>query len=202
MWTVGHSTRSLDELIALLRAHGIERLVDVRKIPRSRRHPQFNVDTLGASLRPAGVSYLHMPGLGGLRRGRADSVNTAWRNPSFRAYADYMQTSEFAANLDTLVGHAAGARAAIMCAEAVWWRCHRSLIADALVARGLGVEHIVDATRVESHVLRPWARVEAGRVTYPGERELFAPPDPEARPGCAGARPSAGGLGGPSRPPM
>jgi uncharacterized protein (DUF488 family) len=175
MWTVGHSTRSLDELIALLRAHGIERLVDVRKIPRSRRHPQFNVDTLGGSLAPAGIGYLHLPGLGGLRRGRADSINTAWRNPSFRAYADYMQTPEFAAHLDALVRHAAGARAAIMCAEAVWWRCHRSLIADALVARGLAVEHIVDGARTEPHALRAWARVEDGRVSYPGDPELFLP---------------------------
>jgi len=180
MWTVGHSTRALDELIALLRAHGIERLVDVRKIPRSRRHPQFNVDTLGESLRPAGIGYLHLPGLGGLRRGRADSINTAWRNPSFRAYADYMQTPEFATHLDALVCHAAGARAAIMCAEALWWQCHRSLIADALVARGLAVEHIVDAARTEPHALRPWARVEDGRVSYPGQGELFQPvPEPE-----------------------
>jgi uncharacterized protein (DUF488 family) len=175
MWTVGHSTRSLDELLALLRAHRIERLVDVRKMPRSRRHPQFNIDTLGERLKLAGITYLHMPGLGGLRRGRADSVNTAWRNPSFRAYADYMQTDEFATNLDALVRHAAGARATIMCAEAVWWRCHRSLVADALVARSIAVEHIVDAARSEPHTLRPWALVDGGRVTYPGDPELFPP---------------------------
>lgn len=176
MWTVGHSTRSLDELVGILRAHDIERVVDVRKMPRSRRQPQFNVDTLGRDLAAASIGYVHMPGLGGLRRGRPDSPNTAWRNASFRAYADYMQTDEFAANLDALLREAHGARVAIMCAEAVWWRCHRSLIADALVARGVPVEHILDATRLEPHALRPWARVVDGRVIYPGPPDLFDSP--------------------------
>jgi uncharacterized protein (DUF488 family) len=182
MWTVGHSTRSLAELVALLRAHGVERVVDVRKMPRSRRHPHFNVDTLGSDLRAAGIGYAHMPGLGGLRRGRPDSVNTAWRNPSFRAYADYMATDEFAANLDALIAQGRAARVTIMCAEALWWRCHRSLIADALVAHGVPVLHIVDATRAEPHVLRAWAHVEGGRITYPGPPELFDSPPGEVSP--------------------
>ena len=175
MWTVGHSTRSLDEVVALARAHRITLIADVRKIPRSRRHPHFNADALARDLPASGLAYVPMPGLGGLRAPRAPSINTAWRNPSFRAYADYMQTDEFAAHLDALLERAQRDAVAVMCAEALWWRCHRSLIADALVARGVGVEHIVSTERAEPHVLRPWARVQGTRVFYPGQPTLFDP---------------------------
>jgi uncharacterized protein (DUF488 family) len=173
VWTVGHSTRSLAELAALVRAHDVELIADVRRIPRSRRHPHFSAETLPAALAAVGVGYVHLPGLGGLRRGRADSVNRGWRNPSFRAYADYMQTEEFAAQLDRLLVRSREGRLAIMCAEAVWWQCHRSLIADALVARGEPVLHILTPQRAEPHTLRGFARLEAGRVSYPGEPELL-----------------------------
>jgi uncharacterized protein (DUF488 family) len=173
VWTVGHSTRTLDEVVALARGHGITVIADVRKIPRSRRHPHFNGDALARDLPAAGLAYMAVPGLGGLRTPRARSMNTAWRNPSFRAYADYMQTEEFASHLDALVARAERDAIALMCAEALWWRCHRSLIADALVARGLTVQHIMTADRAERHVLRPWARVEGVRVFYPGPPTLF-----------------------------
>jgi uncharacterized protein (DUF488 family) len=173
MFTVGHSTRTLDELIGLVRAHGVELVADVRKIPRSRRHPHFDAATLPRTLRAAGLGYVHLPGLGGLRRQRSDSINRAWRNPSFRAYADHMQTPEFAAEVDRLLDLDRAGRVAIMCAEAYWMRCHRSLIADALVARGEPVFHIVTRQRAERHELRDFARVSGGRVSYPGEPELF-----------------------------
>jgi uncharacterized protein (DUF488 family) len=173
VWTVGHSTHPLETFVALVRAHGVTAIADVRKIPRSRRNPQFNVDTLAASLAAAGLAYVHRPGLGGLRRERTDSINLGWKNPSFRAYADYMQTEEFARELDALLALGARERLAIMCAEAVWWRCHRSLIADAVVARGEPVLHILTAERAEPHTLRDFARVDNGRVSYPGEPELF-----------------------------
>jgi uncharacterized protein (DUF488 family) len=173
LWTIGHSTRTFDELFDALRAHGVTMVADVRKLPRSRRHPQFSIDVLPATLSAAGLRYVHLPGLGGLRRGRADSINRAWRNPSFRAYADYMQIEAFAHELDALLALAARERVAIMCAEALWWRCHRSLIADAVVARGEDVLHIATAERAEPHALRDFARVEGGRVSYPGEPELF-----------------------------
>jgi uncharacterized protein (DUF488 family) len=173
MWTVGHSTRTLQQLIDLVQAHGVDLVADVRKIPRSRRHPHFDTATLPASLGEAGIGYVHLPGLGGLRRQRPDSVNRGWRNPSFRAYADYMQTPEFATELDRLLDLGRAASVAVMCAEARWMQCHRSLIADALVARGEPVLHIVTPRRAEPHRLRDFARVEAGTVTYPGEPELF-----------------------------
>jgi uncharacterized protein (DUF488 family) len=173
VWTLGHSTRPLDELVALARSHGITVIADVRKIPRSRRHPHFNADALARDLPACGLGYLPMPGLGGLRAPRARSVNTAWRNTSFRGYADYMQTDEFAARLEALVQHARCESVAVMCAEALWWRCHRSLIADVLVARGVDVRHIVSAERVEPHALRAWASVAGGRVSYPGPPTLF-----------------------------
>jgi uncharacterized protein (DUF488 family) len=169
--TIGHSARSLDEFLALLRAHGVTQIVDVRKLPRSRANPQFNVETLPSALRAAGIGYQHLPGLGGLRRPRPDSVNTAWRHLSFRGYADYMQTPEFADNLDQLLQLAQTGRVAILCAEAVPWRCHRSLIADALVARGTRVLHVMSVRRTDAHTLRPWACVEGGRVSYPSGKE-------------------------------
>jgi uncharacterized protein (DUF488 family) len=173
VWTVAHSTHPLETFAALVRAHGVTAIADVRKMPRSRRHPQFNVETLPATLGAAGLGYTHFAGLGGLRREQPDSINRAWKNPSFRAYADYMQTDEFARELDALVALGARERVAIMCAEAVWWRCHRSLIADALVTRGEPVLHILTPERAEPHALRDFARVDNGRVTYPGEPELF-----------------------------
>lgn len=171
VYTVGHSTRPLGELIALLRAHGVARLVDVRTIPRSRRHPQFNREVLPEPLGAASIEYTHLAGLGGLRKPRADSINTAWRNAGFRGYADYMQTAEFAASLDRLLAVARGAPTTIMCAEAVPWRCHRSLIADALTVRGVDVRHIMSVGLAEPHALTAFARVEGLRITYPGPAE-------------------------------
>lgn len=167
LWTVGHSTRPINDFIALLQSHGIRQLVDVRTIPRSRHNPQFNQDQLPASLLAAGLEYLHMPALGGLRHARPDSINTAWRNTSFRGYADYMQTPEFAAGLNELMRLATNQPTAIMCAEAVPWRCHRSLIADALLVRGIHVEEIVGAGTTRPHKLTPWAVVSGDSVTYP-----------------------------------
>ncbi len=167
--TIGHSTCELDIFLHLLQAHGVTRVVDVRTIPRSRHSPQFNKGTLPAALRSAGLSYQHLAGLGGLRHARPDSPNKAWRNLSFRGYADYMQTPEFKENLQELICLARHEGVALMCAEAVPWRCHRSLIADALVARGLEVEHIMSATRRQKHALRPWVVVNGKRITYPPE---------------------------------
>ncbi|HXS94958.1 MAG TPA: DUF488 domain-containing protein [Candidatus Limnocylindrales bacterium] len=169
MLTIGHSNRALAELIAMLRAHGVEALVDIRTVPRSRYNPQFNTDALPAPLAEAGIEYIHLPALGGLRHARKDSTNTAWKNLSFRGYADYMQTPEFDAGIDQLLAIDARKKAAAMCAEAVPWRCHRSLVADALTARGVPVWHIMSAEKKNPHKLTSFARVEDGRVTYPGE---------------------------------
>jgi len=165
--TVGHSTRPLDEFIALLKAHAVKRLVDVRTIPRSRHNPQFNRESLSAALRRVGISYLHMKALGGLRHPRADSINTAWRNAGFRGFADYMQTDDFAEGLGRLMKIAKTKRTAIMCAEAVPWRCHRSLIADALLAHGYQAEEIESLKRTRPHKMTPWARVQGAKITYP-----------------------------------
>ncbi len=172
--TVGHSNRELPDFLELLRAHKIELLADVRTVPRSRHNPQFNRETLPASLAAAGIGYTHLPGLGGLRKPRSDSRNTGWRNLSFRGYADYMQTPEFHQNLNALIRLAGEHRTAIMCAEAVPWRCHRSLIADALTAGGVEVYHILSPTKADRHKLTKFARVEDGGVTYPpAALELF-----------------------------
>ena len=152
----------------MLRARGVATLVDVRTVPRSRRNPQFARESLAESLDQASIRYLHMPGLGGLRRPRPDSINTGWHDAGFRGYADYMETTEFERNLETLIGEAARARVAFMCAEAVPRRCHRSLIADALTISGIEVEHILSAAGTEPHTLTPFARVEGKRITYPG----------------------------------
>jgi uncharacterized protein (DUF488 family) len=174
MMTIGHSNRPLEELIGMLQAHSVDLLVDVRTVPKSRYNPQFNTDSLPAPLRAAGIEYLHMPGLGGLRRARKDSINTGWRNDSFRGYADYMQTPEFDAALAELLRVSEGREAAVMCAEAVPWRCHRSMIADALTARGVAVEHIMSAAKRSPHKTTGFAHVEGTRVTYPAETlELF-----------------------------
>src|SRR5262245_61418158 len=165
--TVGHSTRSLEALVGLLQAHDVKRLVDVRTIPRSRRNPEFNKETLPAALRAEGIKYRHLPKLGGLRHARADSPNKAWRNASFRGFADYMQTPEFTTSIEKLAELAKKERLALMCAEAVPWRCHRSLIADALYVRGFCVEHIMSGIRCQPHELTPWAKVRGKRITYP-----------------------------------
>jgi uncharacterized protein (DUF488 family) len=167
VFTVGHSTRSAEEFVALLKAHRIESLVDVRTVPRSRHNPQFNRDTLPETLRRAGIEYLHLAELGGLRKAREDSVNTGWHNLSFRGFADYMQTPEFENGLARLMDLANARRAAVMCAEAVPWRCHRSLIGDALVARGAEVLELSSMTRAQPHKMTPFARVEGTRVSYP-----------------------------------
>ncbi|MGE5385186.1 MAG: DUF488 family protein [Betaproteobacteria bacterium] len=167
VFTIGHSTRTLPEFVALLAAHGVTRLIDVRTVPRSRHNPQFNRDALPGELAPAGIGYAHVAGLGGFRPTSAGSINSGWRNMSFRGYADYMQTPEFAANLEALIAQAKTERIAVMCAEAVPWRCHRSLIADALMVRGIEAREIVDAKRSQVHKLTPFAQVRGIEITYP-----------------------------------
>lgn len=164
--TVGHSTRPIEEFVALLRSHAVELLIDVRTVPRSRRNPQFDADSLPDSLAAAGIGYRHLQGLGGFRRTTPDSPNAGWRNASFRGYADYMQTGEFDSSLSLLIELAQSDRLAIMCAEAVPWRCHRSLIADALLVHGVPVCEIV-GTRLQPHRLTSFARVDGSRITYP-----------------------------------
>lgn len=168
--TIGHSTRMLETFLHLLQAHRVvTRLVDVRTMPRSRHNPQFNQETLPDALHAAGISYQHAAGLGGLRQTRKDSPNQAWRNTSFRGFADYMQKPEFKEHLQVLIDMAWRERVCLMCAEAAPWRCHRSLIADALLVRGFHVEHIMSESHSLNHSLRPWARVQGTGVTYPAE---------------------------------
>lgn len=171
IWTIGHSSRSLEEFVRILRDHRISLVVDVRKMPGSRHNPQFSHDTFPRSLLRAGIDYVHVPALGGLRRRHPGSPNTGWKNASFQGYADYMLTPEFESGLQESLDRADGERAVLMCAEAVPWRCHRSLIADALVVRDFTVEHILSASRTQHHVLRPWARVREGRILYPPPSE-------------------------------
>ena len=167
--TIGHSTRTINEFIGLLQAHRAKCVVDVRTVPRSRHNPQFSKDSLPGSLKNAGVGYVHVPGLGGLRHAKRDSPNVGWRNASFRGYADYMQTPEFEQSLEELIRLAKQERIAIMCAEAVPWRCHRSLIADALLVRGIRTEDIMSPTRRQVHTLTPFAKVRGTAITYPAE---------------------------------
>jgi uncharacterized protein (DUF488 family) len=175
MMTIGHSNRPLETLLEMLTASEVDFLVDVRTIPRSKHNPQFNKEAIPKPLALAGIEYIHMPGLGGLRQARKDSVNTGWRNLSFRGYADYMQTPEFERNLEELLRLAEGRRAAVMCAESVPWRCHRSLIADALTVRGVPVRHIMSVTRADPHRLTSFAQVVSERVTYPStDLDLFS----------------------------
>lgn len=169
VYTLGHSTHTLDELRALLQAFGISVLADIRTLPRSRRNPQFNRDTLPVALRRWGIHYVHLPRLGGLRRARKDSANTAWRNESFRGFADYMLTADFEAGLEELHALLGQGRVALMCAEAVPWRCHRSLIADVLTTRGARVEHISALSRPTPHRLTSFAEVRGVHVTYPAQ---------------------------------
>jgi uncharacterized protein (DUF488 family) len=167
IWTIGHSTRGMDEFISLLKENQIKLQVDVRAFPSSKRYPQFNKDVLAKSLNAHGIRYEHFPELGGKRKSKPDSRNTTWRNASFRGYADYMETEQFQKGIERLLDAAAEiGSTAIMCAEAVWWRCHRSLIADYLKARGMEVLHVLGANKVEPHPFTPAARIVNGELSY------------------------------------
>jgi len=179
IFTIGHSTHPLSEFVKLLEAHEIRQLADIRTVPRSRRHPHFSREALAVSLPDRGIAYRHFPGLGGLRKPRPDSRNGAWRVEGFRGYADYMETPEFEQSLDELLAWAAGPGpgsgsgsgshySVIMCAESVWWRCHRQLVADALVARGVEVGHITSEKSATAHTLTAFARLTNQKVSYPG----------------------------------
>jgi len=176
LWTIGHSTRSIEEFISLLQTHGIQFVADVRTVPYSRRNPQFNTGELSQHLGRVGLNYQSMKILGGHRKPRPNSTNLGWRNASFRGYADYMESSPFWQGLETLMHQAATSPTAIMCAEAVPWRCHRSLIADAMVSRGWTVRHILAKHQVNSHELSSFARVENGKLHYPHETKLSDTP--------------------------
>ncbi|HJU03683.1 MAG TPA: DUF488 domain-containing protein [Nitrospiraceae bacterium] len=177
IWTIGHSTRPIEEFIGWLKTHGVECLVDVRAIPYSRRHPQFHTSALSTSLKKTGIEYHHLPSLGGRRKSHVESPNSGWRNAGFRGYADYMQTQDFWTGLENLMEIGQQIRTVIMCAEAVPWRCHRSLIADALVSRGWTVRHILSPTKADSHVMTSFARIEHGKIHYPAETMTdFSPP--------------------------
>lgn len=172
IWTIGHSTRSADEFVALLRAHGIAGLADIRTIPKSRRHPHFAREALDARLKEEGIEYRHFAVLGGLRKPRPDSPNGAWRNDAFRGYADHMMTPGFSAAVDELLEFGDHRNVAVMCAEAVWWQCHRMLLSDALVARDVDVQHIMSqkgASALQPHRLTPFSQIrDDGQVWYPG----------------------------------
>jgi len=165
--TMGHSNRAIEDFVSLLWSNEVSKVLDVRTVPRSRHNPQFNLDALPATLQAVGISYMHLPGLGGLRRPRPDSPNSGWRNLSFRGYADYMQSAEFRENVERVVEMAAAQRCVLMCAEAVPWRCHRSLVGDALLGRGVSVEDIVGPGSRRPHVLTRFALVDGLRITYP-----------------------------------
>jgi uncharacterized protein (DUF488 family) len=168
IYTIGHSIHPAEQFLALLLAHEVRQVADIRTVPKSRRHPQFNRDALDRYLHTHGIGYRHFPALGGLRKPRPDSINTGWRHPGFRGYADHMETAEFSEGLEALLAFADGGRTTVMCAEAVWWQCHRQLLADALVARGIGVRHILGAANPKPHHLSDFARLDNGRVSYPG----------------------------------
>jgi uncharacterized protein (DUF488 family) len=174
--TLGHSRHSLDEFVAMLPAHGVEQIVDVRSVPKSRRVPQFNAESLGIELPARGIAYVHLKSLGGLRHTTKESINMGWRNASFRGYADYMGSEEFRQGIARLLELASEKRTAIMCAEAVPWRCHRSLIGDALLVRGVKMEDIMNAKMRKEHALTPFAKVQGLEITYPAEgaMDLFA----------------------------
>ena len=173
IWTIGHSTRDIDVFISLLQENGIKLLADVRSLPGSKRYPQFNRETLAESLNAHGIRYEHFPELGGRRKSRPDSRNTAWRNASFRGYADYMETEEFREGVERFLNLSREAGpSAIMCAEAVWWRCHRSLISDCLKARGVEVTHILDAGKTEPHPYTSAAQIVNGKLNYSADSLL------------------------------
>lgn len=190
LYTIGHSTRTVDELVDLLRASGVSIVADIRTIPRSRHNPQFNRDSLRTALRRRQLRYVHLPALGGLRRTRKDSPNTGWRNASFRGYADYMLTDDFERGLAELEALTEEGTVAVMCAEALPWRCHRSLVADAVTVRGADVEDITGPGAPRPHQLTPFAHVEGTRITYPGEA---------LRPKSSRSRAAAGTAGIPAR---
>jgi len=167
MFTIGHSNQPVGTLLEMLKANEVRLVVDVRTIPGSRHNPQYNSDALAAALHENRMAYHHLPSLGGLRHPKKDSINSAWENDSFRGFADYMQTEGFAAGLSELLAIGQEQRTAVMCAEALPWRCHRSLIADALLVRGVTVMHIMSRTSLKEHVLTPWARVQGMTITYP-----------------------------------
>jgi uncharacterized protein (DUF488 family) len=169
--TIGHSNRTLADFVDLLKLNDVKRVLDVRTVPRSRHNPQFNLDALPASLAAVHISYVHLAALGGLRHARPDSPNSGWRNLSFRGYADYMQSPEFADGVDSVAEMAKSERCVLMCAEAVPWRCHRSMIGDALLVRGIGVEDIIGPKGRKRHVLTGFARVEGTKITYPPQAE-------------------------------
>jgi uncharacterized protein (DUF488 family) len=170
IWTIGHSTRKIDDFISLLEENGIKLLADVRSLPGSNRYPQFNREALEKSLSAHGIRYEHFPELGGRRKPKADSRNTAWRNASFRGYADYMETEQFHKGVERLLDLACEAGpVAIMCAEAVWWRCHRSLISDLLKVRGIEVVHILDANKIEPHPFTSASHIVDGTLSYASE---------------------------------
>jgi uncharacterized protein (DUF488 family) len=173
--TIGHSTHTIDEFIHLLQVNGATCVVDVRTVPRSRHNPQFNQDSLPGSLKEAGLGYVHMPGLGGLRHAKSDSPNMGWRNASFRGFADYMQTPEFSQSLQELILLANTGQFVVMCAEALPWRCHRSLIGDALLVRGIRTEDILSATKRQVHTITSFAKVQGTVVTYPAESSGSSP---------------------------
>lgn len=166
--TIGHSTRTIDEFVSLLKANGVQRVVDVRSIPKSRHVPQFNRERLARSLRARGIAYVHLKSLGGRRHTNKESINLGWRNASFRGFADYMATEKFRTGLERLLKLARSKRSAIMCAEAVPWRCHRSLIADALLVRKTSVQDIIGPGKPHPHKLTPFAKVRGRQISYPG----------------------------------
>jgi uncharacterized protein (DUF488 family) len=166
--TIGHSTRSAEEFLDLLTTHEVRQLADIRTVPSSRRHPQFARDAFASFLSRHGIVYRHFPALGGLRRPLADSINTAWRVEGFRGYADYMQTEAFEQGVEALLTFARAGSTAVMCAEAKWWQCHRRLLSDALLVRGVPVRHIVSAAPPKPHEVSEFARIARGKVIYPG----------------------------------
>ena len=166
--TIGHSTRSAAEFLRLLNVHGITQVADIRSVPRSGRHPQFNRDQLEAWLAANGIAYRHFAALGGLRKPRRDSLNTAWRNPGFQGYADHMQTGEFREGVDALLAFGAAGPTCVMCAEAVWWECHRRLLSDSLLVRGVPVRHILTEAEAKPHERSEFAKEVGGQLTYPG----------------------------------
>lgn len=173
IFTIGHSTRPIDEFLELLRANGVKQLVDIRTIPKSRHNPQFNSDALAKSLRAARIRYIRLKELGGLRRTTSDSVNLGWRNASFRGFADYMQTPEFAEALERAIELGEARPTVLMCAEAVPWRCHRSLVADALLVRGIPALEIIGPAKPKEHKLTPFAHVRGTKITYPSDQGLL-----------------------------
>jgi uncharacterized protein (DUF488 family) len=167
IYTIGHSNHPFETFLDMLRAQEVRLVADVRTIPKSRHNPQFNTDVLASALKDKGIGYRHLPALGGLRHGSKDSVNSGWKNDSFRGFADYMQTEGFAAGIAELMAIGRDQRTVVMCAEALPWRCHRSLIADALLVRGITVLHIMSRTSVKEHALTSWAAVRGTDITYP-----------------------------------